>query len=126
VTNSTAERALVTLDSSFVFAAKKAEFVAGAHEKLDRIAGALAALGDAVSITVVGHTDSTGADAANLTHSKLRADALRSYFVGRGVVADRIRSEGRGEEAPVASNETAEGRALNRRIVIVVEKTAGP
>jgi len=117
---------VIALDSSFLFVPKKAEILAGARDKLDRIARALTDLGQEKSIVVEGHTDSTGPDERNLELSKQRADALRNYLVGHGVAPDRVRATGRGEQAPIASNDTAEGRALNRRIEIVVSKTEEP
>jgi OOP family OmpA-OmpF porin len=117
---------LVVLDSSFVFVPKKAEIADGARDELEVIARALQALGEGESLVVEGHTDSTGSDAQNLAFSKARADALVKFFVSHGIAADRIRAEGRGEGAPIATNDTAEGRALNRRIEIVIAKKDGP
>jgi len=116
---------LVVLDSSFVFVPKKAEIADGARDELELIARALQALGQDESLVVEGHTDSTGSDAQNLAFSKARAEALVKFFVSHGIAADRIRAEGRGEGAPIATNDTAEGRALNRRIEIVIAKREG-
>ena len=71
-------------------------------------------------VLVVGHTDWIGTDAYNLALSLRRAAAVRAYLVSQGLPADRIRTEGKGESEPVASNETDEGRALNRRVEITV------
>ena len=67
-------------------------------------------------IVVVGHTDSIGSDAYNLKLSQRRANAVRDYFVAHGISSSRIRTEGRGKSDPVASNDTADGRAQNRRV----------
>jgi outer membrane protein OmpA-like peptidoglycan-associated protein len=72
-----------------------------------------------ISVIVEGHTDSVGSDAYNLKLSHRRADAVRNYLVAHGVSASRIRTEGYGESQPVASNETADGRAQNRRVELL-------
>ncbi|MBW3695595.1 OmpA family protein [Vibrio sp. T187] len=68
------------------------------------------------TIEIVGHTDSSGSEKYNMTLSKKRADAVAAYFIENGVEANRITSRGEGESNPVASNTTAEGRSLNRRV----------
>lgn len=73
------------------------------------------------SITVEGHTDAHGSDSANLILSQDRADAVKQYLVNTfGANPERITSIGYGEARPVATNETAEGRARNRRIDLVI------
>ncbi len=71
-------------------------------------------------IVVVGHTDSKGSDAYNQKLSVRRAESVKSYLVSQGVPVARVRTEGRGESAPVASNDTEEGRAQNRRVEVTV------
>ncbi|GIX24832.1 MULTISPECIES: OmpA family protein [Caldimonas] len=81
----------------------------------------------ATDIRIIGHTDSTGSDAVNNPLSFERAAATRDYLVARGVAVSRITIDGRGSREPVASNDTAEGRAKNRRVEIFVaerEQTA--
>ena len=73
-------------------------------------------------IQIVGHTDATGSDAANVQLSRERANATRDYLVSRGVTSDRIATDGRGEREPVASNDTEAGRARNRRVEIFVQQ----
>ena len=63
-----------------------------------------------------GHTDSTGEDAYNMGLSQRRAESVRSYLVSKGVKASRLEAKGYGETKPVASNDTNEGRAKNRRV----------
>jgi OOP family OmpA-OmpF porin len=65
---------------------------------------------------VHGHTDSTGSEAHNQRLSEARANAVRDYFIKQGISANRVRAKGFGETMPVASNDTAEGRAMNRRV----------
>jgi OOP family OmpA-OmpF porin len=74
-----------------------------------------------VAVIVEGHTDSVGSDAYNKKLSLRRADAVRQYLVKHGIPADRITAEGFGESSPVASNDTEDGRAQNRRVELRVE-----
>jgi len=69
-----------------------------------------------VRILIEGHTDSQGPDAPNKKLSKGRADAVRDYFIGKGIASSRLETKGYGETKPVADNNTAEGRAQNRRV----------
>jgi OOP family OmpA-OmpF porin len=82
---------------------------------LDGIAAALLAHSE-IRVEVAGYTDDVGTAAARLRLSQLRAEAVRGYFVGRGVAASRLTARGFGAANPVASNATAAGRAQNRRI----------
>ncbi len=72
------------------------------------------------TVQIVGHTDSTGSDSINYPLSQDRAQSVQNFLVGRGVQAQRISTQGLGSQSPVASNDTAEGRALNRRVEIFV------
>ncbi len=65
-----------------------------------------------------GHTDATGTNAANLTLSQARVDAVKSYLVNKGISDDRIEAIGYGEEQPIASNRTTAGRTQNRRVAL--------
>ncbi len=76
----------------------------------------------AVKIYVVGHTDNTGLFAGNITLSKARAKAVKDYLVTKGkIAATRLGSDGVGSLCPVATNKTDEGKALNRRVEIVLQ-----
>jgi len=72
-------------------------------------------------VVVDGYTDSIGSDAYNLKLSERRAEAVRDLMVQKGISASRITTHGYGKARPVASNNTAEGRAENRRVEIVAE-----
>ena len=72
------------------------------------------------TLSITGHTDSTGSDAINNPLSIDRANAARDYLVGRGVARNRIATEGRGSREPVSDNGTSQGRDKNRRIEIFV------
>lgn len=74
----------------------------------------------AIKIIVVGHTDNTGGYAANITLSKARAESVKTYLIKTGKIAStRLLSEGAGQFCPVSTNDTEEGRMLNRRVEIV-------
>jgi outer membrane protein OmpA-like peptidoglycan-associated protein len=79
------------------------------------------AIGARKTLRVEAHTDSQGPEAANLALSQKRAEAVKRALVGIGIGAARIRAIGKGESAPVADNASAEGRARNRRVEIIVE-----
>lgn len=78
-----------------------------------------------VTIRITGHTDAVGTDEANQILSEGRANAVRADLIKRGVEAERIEAEGKGEKEPVADNDTEEGRQLNRRVEFVITGTAG-
>jgi outer membrane protein OmpA-like peptidoglycan-associated protein len=71
-------------------------------------------------ILIVGHTDATGSDSYNQGLSERRARSAQSFLVGEGVVAGRLRSAGRGESEPIASNDNESGQAQNRRVEIAI------
>ncbi len=90
---------------------------------LDRLASTLNQH-PVTTVTIVGHTDSTGSDAVNDPLSINRAASTRDYLVQRGVSAQRIAVDGRGSRQPVADNSTASGRAMNRRDEIFIAEPA--
>lgn len=73
-----------------------------------------------VLISLAGHTDSEGEEAANLTLSRARAEAIKTFLLQKGITASRIKTEGFGESKPIADNGSAEGRARNRRTEVRV------
>ena len=75
-----------------------------------------------IKVTVTGHTDNVGKDAANLKLSQSRADNIKKMLVDKGIAANRITAIGKGESEPAESNSTPEGRAKNRRIEITIGK----
>jgi len=84
---------------------------------LDEVAASLQKYPNSL-VDVMGHTDSTGSDSYNLDLSRRRAEAVANHLVSRGVSRARLATIGYGEQYPKASNETEEGRALNRRVEI--------
>ena len=75
-----------------------------------------------VQVEISGHTDNVGSDAYNQELSLRRAQSVKNWLVQRGVAGNRMKTVGKGENEPVASNDTAEGRAENRRIEFYVEQ----
>ena len=114
-----------TIQAEALFDFGKADIKDQGRSALDQLAQKLLAMDYNVVITI-GHTDSVGSDTYNQKLSEQRAAAVRSYLVSKGIDAARIKSEGRGEKEPIASNATNEGRALNRRVEIEVSAGANP
>jgi type VI secretion system protein ImpK len=109
-----------------LFRSAQAELTDGFEPLLASIGGVIAANQELVGkVTVVGHTDSirgTNPFGDNQGLSEARAATVAAILVANGVPADRVRSVGRAATEPVASNATKEGRALNRRVEIMIEK----
>jgi outer membrane protein OmpA-like peptidoglycan-associated protein len=77
------------------------------------------------SIEIVGHTDSTGNHAYNMSLSQRRAQSVANYLMAQGVDASRLSTRGAGPDQPVASNATADGRAQNRRVEVTLRPLPG-
>ena len=92
---------------------------APAQQTLDQVAHALAAQPE-LQIEIQGYTDSVGTDAYNLRLSQRRAEAVKAYLVGRGADASTLTARGYGKANPLVSNDSAENRAMNRRVTFVV------
>lgn len=117
---------VITLSGAVLFATGEHSLLPIAKEKLREVAQALLEQGDS-TILVEGHTDSRGSADKNQELSLLRAQEVRGYLVSQGIPTNSIQAAGLGEERPIASNDSAEGRANNRRVEIVVNpKTAKP
>jgi outer membrane protein OmpA-like peptidoglycan-associated protein len=101
------------------FAVDSTEISPSFQAALDRVAQSMVQYPDSL-IDVYGHTDSTGSDQYNLDLSRRRADAVGRYLISRGVSSARIQTQGMGESYPVADNNTAEGRAKNRRVEVKI------
>ena len=109
----------VTFDSGILFALNKADLNAQSKANLAKFASQMADMPE-TDITIYGHTDNTGSDAVNERLSKQRAQSVLDYLKSCGISADRMTSEGMSYHMPVASNETAEGRAQNRRVEVYI------
>lgn len=110
---------VITLPGGVLFESGKFALLGTAQEKLNQVADALLQNRDATMV-VEGHTDSQGDPKMNQKLSEDRAKSVRDYLVSRGIASDRITSAGFGQDRPVADNKSAEGRANNRRVEIVV------
>jgi len=96
------------------FATGSAEIQETSFAVLDRLATFILSEGGA-SYEIAGHTDNEGSASSNLLLSQKRANAVRDYLITKGVSADQLIAKGYGETQPIASNDTAEGKAQNRR-----------
>ena len=112
----------VTFAADAFFDFDKAVLKKDAGAKLDDLVSKVKGVNLEV-IIAVGHTDSRGSDAYNQKLSLRRAEAVKKYLVGKGIEANRVYTEGKGEKQPVADNKTDEGRAKNRRVEIEVVGT---
>lgn len=116
----TSEKVSYSADAFFDF--DKAVLKPAGKASLDDLVGKLKDMNLEV-IIAVGHTDSVGTDAYNQKLSVRRAEAVKAYLQSKGVEANRVYTEGKGEKQPVADNKTAAGRAKNRRVEIEVVGT---
>jgi outer membrane protein OmpA-like peptidoglycan-associated protein len=116
-------RGLIVNMSDVLFDTGKYTLKPGAKEKLAKISGIV--LGHpGLKLEIEGHTDSVGSDEFNQKLSEERADVVRSYLVAQGLPSDSIAAHGFGKTQPVASNDNAAGRQLNRRVELVVSGEA--
>ncbi|MCW2392915.1 outer membrane protein OmpA-like peptidoglycan-associated protein [Sphingobium sp. B1D7B] len=110
---------LLRMPSGITFATDQATVQPQAQSTLDQVASTLAEYPKTM-IDVLGHTDSDGSEAYNQALSERRAQAVANYLGRRGVDPVRMATMGYGETRPVASNETADGKAQNRRVEIKI------
>lgn len=110
----------VALSSDILFASGSASLQPGARDKIRQLASVLNRY-PRTTIQVIGHTDSRGSEESNLELSRRRAQAVAEELVAAGVSPSRITTFGRGESSPIATNETPEGRAMNRRVELVIQ-----
>ncbi len=106
------------------FATGKTQILPQSEQALDELSDFLRD-NPTVTIRITGHTDNVGSDKANLILSEGRANAVRNEIVKRGISAERIEAEGKGETEPIADNATEEGRAQNRRVEFTIIATGG-
>lgn len=118
----TGDEIVVTMAQDILFATDSATLRADLRSDLRTIAANLQRYADS-TIIVTGHTDSTGAMAYNQSLSERRADSVAAVLIESGVSSRRVVARGAGQMQPVASNDTAAGRAQNRRVEIVIRPT---
>jgi len=111
---------VITLSGGVLFVTGEATLLPGAQAQLNQVADALKTQAEH-HFVVEGHTDNQGTDKINDDLSQRRANSVRDYLVVHGVAAGAITATGYGSKRPVGDNRTAEGRAMNRRVEIVVQ-----
>lgn len=110
---------VITLSGSVLFASNKSDLLPAAMLALDNVVTAIKS-DPSRNVTINGYTDSQGSKAYNQELSQKRADSVRNYFIQHGIDAGMVKAVGFGPDNPIADNSTAEGRANNRRVEIVL------
>ena len=113
------EGIVVTFESGILFPYDSDQVLAAGRDNLGNLAESLQKY-PKTEVLIVGHTDARGSDDYNQGLSNRRADSAADYLVAQGIARNRIRIEGRGEAEPIATNDTDEGRQLNRRVEIAI------
>lgn len=116
---------MVTMTAQTSFAVNSAQIKPGFYSTMNKIAHIVNRYGK-THLDLVGFTDSTGSRAYNQRLSMQRANSVLDYLRNKGVIPQRLTAQGMGEDHPVASNATAAGRALNRRVEIIIEPVVAP
>ena len=112
---------VVVITSGLLFPSNSADLPAGSKPRLDELAVVLKKQPDANVVIVEGHTDDTGPKAGNMKLSEQRAQAVADYLASQGVPKDRVQTRAVGSQDPASPGKTAQARALNRRVDIVVQ-----
>ncbi|WP_372859004.1 OmpA family protein, partial [Pseudoalteromonas sp.] len=113
------------MPSNITFATDQSYISSGFHDTLNAIASVMNKY-EKTYLSVEGHTDSTGKDSYNMTLSEQRAQSVKNYLVNQQIMAARVSTSGYGESRPIATNDSANGRAQNRRVEIqIVPNTQG-
>lgn len=113
------EGLLITFASGLLFDFDSDVVRGSAQSNLTELAESLRQYPE-TEVLIVGHTDSTGSDTYNMGLSQRRSAAAKNFLVSQGIAGARVRTEGRGETEPVASNDTATGQAQNRRVEVAI------
>jgi outer membrane protein OmpA-like peptidoglycan-associated protein len=117
------DRGLVLTLGDTLFATGKSELKSGATANLDKLTAFMTEYPERTA-AIEGFTDSMGSDEYNQDLSERRAASVKRYLVGQGVDTSRLSSSGRGENDPVADNESAAGRQQNRRVEVIISQVA--
>ncbi len=110
---------ILNMPGNVTFATNQSDVNASFYPVLNSVALVLKQY-EKTMIDVVGHTDSTGSMQLNMQLSQARASSVGMYLQNQGVLAQRIQTQGVGPQYPIASNETPEGRAQNRRVELIL------
>lgn len=115
----------LVMPSNITFATDQSYISSGFNDTLNAIANVMNKY-EKTYLSVEGHTDSTGKDSYNINLSRERAQSVKDYLVNQQIMAARVSTKGYGETRPIATNESANGRAQNRRVEIqIVPNTQG-
>lgn len=109
----------VTFDSGILFATGKSDLNASSKEALLKFAASLKETPE-TDVTIYGHTDNKGTRELNLKLSNDRAASVSKFLTSNGIAAERLKTEGKAFDEPVADNSTVEGRAQNRRVEVYI------
>jgi outer membrane protein OmpA-like peptidoglycan-associated protein len=113
------EGIVVTFENGILFDFDSSTLRSTARSNLQELAQNLQQY-ERTDVLIIGHTDATGSDSYNQSLSEQRANAAASYLQQLGIAGQRVSTRGMGENDPVATNDTAEGRQLNRRVEVVI------
>jgi outer membrane protein OmpA-like peptidoglycan-associated protein len=116
-------RGLVANMSDVLFRSGSFELLPGARERLAKVSGIVLAY-PSLHVAIEGHTDSVGSDDYNQQLSERRAETVRDYFVQQGINSASVEAHGFGKTAPIATNDTPEGRQQNRRVELILSGDA--
>ncbi|MBB5517343.1 OmpA family protein [Amphiplicatus metriothermophilus] len=111
---------ILNMPSDITFDVNQSDIQPGFYETLNSVAIVLKEF-DKTTVSVYGHADSTGSEEYNLQLSQRRALSVANYLAAQGVAPARLNAVGYGESRPIADNATPQGRALNRRVEIVID-----
>jgi outer membrane protein OmpA-like peptidoglycan-associated protein len=113
------EGIVVTFEGGILFDFDRSDLRPTARANLQELARNLRQY-DRTDVLIIGHTDSVGSASYNQGLSERRAQSAASYVVNQGIASHRVSTRGMGQNDPIATNETAEGRQLNRRVEVVI------
>lgn len=113
------ERGLVVTLGDMLFETGNSQLKGNAAENLAKLSSFLKAYPER-TLMIEGHTDNVGSEDSNLSLSQRRAESVRTYLLEQGVSSNRLGAYGKGESSPVASNDSTSGRALNRRVEVII------
>ncbi len=113
------ERGLVVTLGDVLFETGKSDLKSAATADLSKLSGLLAQYPER-SLVIEGHTDNVGSEVSNQVLSQNRADSVKAFLLNQGIATNRITAFGKGEGSPVASNDSASGRQMNRRVEIII------
>lgn len=117
------DRGLVVTLGDLLFDTGKANLKAGVNNHLTHLASFLAKYPQRAAI-IEGHTDDVGSSDYNLGLSQRRADSVRNFLQNQGIASTRLSTDGKGEEVPIAGNDSASGRQQNRRVEVIITEAA--